>query len=88
MITVYKYPLPIENSLTLPLPEYHQIVHVDTQNDQPMVWVLLDPDAPKRLFQYAIVGTGQPVPEGYAHVRTFQQFDGMLVWHLFAEEGR
>ncbi len=86
MKTVYKYPLTLESRLVISLPEDHQIVHVEAQCDEPMVWVLLDSDAPKRPFQYALVGTGHPVPDEYVHVRSFQQFDGMLVWHLFAEE--
>ena len=52
----------------------------------PMLWALVDPEAPKVQRRFLLVGTGQPLPdevEGFTFVDSFQLQNGALVFHLF-----
>lgn len=44
------------------------------------VWIEVDSSAPTVVREFAIVGTGHPVPKG-THVGSF--VDGMFVWHVY-----
>jgi hypothetical protein len=52
---------------------------------QPTLWaevaVDMQPDLPNHAAQYAIIGTGSAVPQGWRYVGT--TFDSGFVWHLY-----
>jgi hypothetical protein len=51
------------------------------------LWVELDPDqTDKEMMRFAIVGTGQDIPEDAEHVVTLS--GSALVWHLYREPER
>jgi hypothetical protein len=86
MTTIYKYPFPIVPSFTLSLPRGHRILSAEMQGDQPCLWALVDPAAPKVTENFRLVCTGHPIPEfdngvPLGHVATFQM--PPFVWHLF-----
>ena len=87
MKTIYKYKLYSLKTL-IELPCNHEILHVNSQDNTPTIWIKVDTDQtniqPKIFYVFA---TGQPLPEnvdsmvfiGTAHC-------GTLVWHIFSED--
>lgn len=85
-LKVWKYKIPICDYFTFELPVGCTILKVDSQRDEPCMWVLVDPSAEtaKRRFRFA--GTGHPIKEpAYSlnHIDTFQVRGGRLVFHIF-----
>ena len=87
--TIWKYPLPVGVEFTLQLPEGAEVMAVRLQqghvlDNQPVIWALVDPGAPKVAREFSIYATGDPI-EGpidlFGYVDTWQS--GGLVWHLF-----
>jgi DNA-directed RNA polymerase subunit RPC12/RpoP len=85
---IYKYPLPMEEDPEICLPAGSQILTVQTQNNAPYVWALIETDAPLTTRRFCLRGTGHTFKgnEG-KYIGTFQLGGGELVFHLF-EEGR
>lgn len=88
MRTIWKYEFPITDRFTLELPYQHKILaaFVQRPNDGPgkrtaCLWVEVDPDNLTIPTKFTVVGTGDPVPEGYEWVATFQ--DNPFIWHLY-----
>lgn len=83
MRVVWKYQFAVNDEVRLLLPESHQIVHVETQQAIPTLWVLVDPDSPDSMRTFYVRGTGHPVEDGLEHVGTF--ISGSFVWHVFTK---
>ena len=87
MKTVYKYPIAIEDFITLELPKRAVVLCVQMQQGQPNIWALVDPEQPTETRTFLMVGTGHPImEESYfrmVYVGTFQLHEGELVFHLF-----
>ena len=84
MKTVYKYPVPVADAVRLNMPVGAKILTVQSQNDTPTLWALVDPDAPLESRVFRVIGTGHPVEDGdLTYIGTAQQFGGSLVWHIF-----
>jgi hypothetical protein len=82
---IYKYQITVDDVAHVAMPEEAQILTVQTQDDQPFIWALVDADAEPEERTFFIVGTGNPFPDyaDYDYIGTFQQANGLLVWHLF-----
>jgi hypothetical protein len=89
MITVWKYPFPIQDSFALSLPTGARIVHVEDQRGRACLWAMVDTSRPLDVRHFRVVGTGHeiPVTTTTVHIGSFQQQAGLLVWHLFEEVG-
>ena len=87
MNTVFKYPFAIADRVTIALPRWAMILHVDCQDGVPCLWALVNTDQPDHDHDFRIYGTGHGIDKEMAingkHVATFQQ--GSLVWHMFQE---
>lgn len=92
MRTIYKYPVDMAAPrFPVEMPGTIKVVHVQMQGDQPMMWVEVDPEMPEAEHDFAVVGTGHPVPfDGTVgsdtttcgeHVGSWQ--DGIFMWHLY-----
>lgn len=87
---VYKYPVPIDDTFIINMPEGAQILDVQVQGPerlgyaaQVMMWVLVDTERPIVQRQFRMAGTGQPVTGRVHHISTIQLQNGALVLHLF-----
>lgn len=81
MKVIWKYPI-IPSPFTLELPDGAEILHIDIQVHRPFLWVLVDPSAPKRRYEFRIYGTGQEITlDNLRYIATFQQAG--FVWHVF-----
>lgn len=82
MITIWKYNVLMAVQFKLELPEKSRVLSVQMQDEAPCMWVRVDTERPLEVRQFAIVGTGNAVPDGYTeHLGTWQQ--GRFVFHLF-----
>ena len=81
MKTIWKYALDLDRGLAFDMPKDAEILDVQLQDTNPVMWAVVDPDAPLERRQFAIVGTGGPITfDAYEHVATYQ--DGPDVWHI------
>jgi hypothetical protein len=78
---IWKYPLNgIINNIEMPMDA--KILTIQTQNDQPQIWALINPMNDLETRKFTIVGTGNPFDDTDAkYIGTFQ--DVPFVWHLF-----
>lgn len=85
---IYKYPLPLRDTVPLMMPRGAQWLHVDEQYDTPVIWAIVDTDAPEVTRVIHIEGTGASLPPGseeWEHIGSLLMAGGRLVWHVFAE---
>jgi len=81
--TIWKYCIPLEPT-TLDMPRLAQVLTVQMQGDQAVLWALVDPSQPKCKRRFAIFGTGHDIPDEVGnYIGTFQLLGGTLVFHLF-----
>lgn len=96
MREVWKYQLG-QSDCTIPMPAGAKIltVHAQTIAGQyssaacavPMLWALVDPEAPRQPRRFRVVATGQPLTfETDRYIGTFQFEDLGLVFHVFEIE--
>ncbi len=89
MITVYKYPLKLEDSQVVELPYAANVLCVQAQYDLPYIWALVDTETrgPINYRTFRIHGTGHEIKDANSlvYIDTFQLHDGALVFHVFEE---
>lgn len=91
MITVYKYPLVIDDYQVLKLPMDAKILSAANIKGSIFLWAMIDtdqPDVQARVLRLA--GTGHPLNSAYQYefISTilFPLSDSTLVFHLFEEK--
>lgn len=83
MERIYKYPIPIEDNITIELPEGARVLTVQIQKGKPYIWAKVDPNAPKIKRYFKLFGTGHQISNTNKYIGTFQIYEGDLVFHLF-----
>lgn len=85
MKQVFKYPIPMDDEFQLRLPRNAELLHLDSQNDAPVLWALVEPGAATEIRQFRLAGTGHPIDtqQPLRHVGTVLLRGGSLVFHLF-----
>jgi len=68
MNTIWKFPLAPADVIEVEMPEGAVILAVQTQQEVPCLWAIVDPDAPLEKRTILMMGTGHPRAE----------FDGKL----------
>ena len=89
MLTIHKYPFAVDDYVNINMPRFSRVLSVQTQNDMPCVWALVDTDSPLEIKRFRLVGTGHPIKEkeeNLEFIGTFQLLGGELVFHLFEIE--
>jgi hypothetical protein len=88
MKTIYKYKLWLTNKQDVLLPIGSEILTVQTQDEDPCLWVLVNPlveDKEKRIIE--IIGTGHEIKYNLGvtrnYISTFQLSGGSFVGHAF-----
>jgi hypothetical protein len=82
MTTIWKFPIPIRDDISIIMPVGARVLHVGCQLGHPCMWATVDPDAPPAARNFRVLGTGHRFRgDERQHVGTFQQ--GTFVWHLF-----
>ncbi len=86
MLQIFKYPVAISDSLTIEMPEGAQVLSVQIQHEQAMLWALVNPHKPLTKRHFLYFGTGHLITEPVDDLRfvgTVQIRGGSLVFHLF-----
>jgi len=87
METVWKYEFPIGDIFDIRMPKDSSILHIDTQNDVPCMWVLVDDSEECENRRFRLCGTGHSLAdianECYVHQGSFQMYNDSLVFHVF-----
>lgn len=89
MITIYKYPLPINSTTHISMPAGAIVRHIGCDPaGEPCLWAEVDTDHPMENRIFHVMGTGHPCPEfaydGHPRDRFFGSFvQGVFVWHVF-----
>ena len=79
---IWKYTLEVERGRRVVMPRGAVPLSFQNQKGLPVLWAMVDPDAPKVEREFSVVGTGHDVPSGVGAFVGTAQF-GSLVWHLF-----
>ena len=70
----------VSGSIQIPMDS--QILTVQIQNDEPYIWVKVNPENDVETRTFEVVGTGHSFDDtNMKYIGTFQ--DGPFVWHLF-----
>lgn len=90
--SIYKYQLSVTDTQTIELPVGAEILTVQTQNEMPCLWALVNPnEIKKEIHVFEIFGTGNPVNYEIGvsrrYISTFQLGGGQLVFHVFENTG-
>lgn len=84
MRTIWKFPLEVTDLQTIQMPVDAHFLSVGQQDDELMLWALVDPENQLIPTTFAIYGTGHPIGAAESdeyHVGTVQV--GPYVWHVF-----
>lgn len=88
MKVIWKYEIPNYGVFELELPMHAQVLDVQMQGQNPVLWALVNTDMPLKKARFEVVGAGWPDLdgglgyEGFPYIGTFQTGNG-LVFHLF-----
>lgn len=87
--TIHKYPLHGSSLQKVALPSGAQLLTVQVQGDEPMLWALVYPNVRGvEVRSIRVYGTGHPIdvePVRLRYIATFQLHGGALVFHVFEE---
>jgi hypothetical protein len=82
MKTIWKFELPKQGKILMP--KGAEILTVQTQNEIPCIWAVVNPDADKEERTFVIYGTGFEFQLiDYKYIGTFQMHSHGLVFHVF-----
>ena len=83
METIWKFKLEVTGKQLIEVPTGAIALSVQTQNNDPCIWALVNPSNPKENRAIEIFGTGNPIRQGErSFIGTFQLSNG-LVFHVF-----
>lgn len=82
---IWKYELPAPGEFRLEMPANPSHLGVQVQRGLPVLWSMVNPDAPKRWYGFVLIPTGEEFGrhDTLAYLGTVQTHDQELVWHLF-----
>lgn len=85
--TVFKFPIRFTGAIfALDGKRVHRFVHLGRdQSGEVCFWVeVVDSEANVAGYiQQIVCGTGQNIPDNYAHIGTYLDDDGVHVWHVY-----
>ena len=82
-MTIWKFPL-LQDVNDIEMPKGAKILDVHEQRDNPCIWTLVDPEAPKVKRHFRVIGTGLDFdPTGMEYIGTAHDILGWMVLHVF-----
>lgn len=86
MKAIWKYPLQLLEVQDLELPWNAQLLTVQAQHEKPVLWVLVDPDEPRRERRTLFLATMEVPLHAKVYLVTFQLHGGDFVGHVFEKK--
>lgn len=88
MKQVWKYQLKADDVFSVEMPKGAQVLHVNMQDGEPYMWVLVDPSRETEYRAFRLAGTGHDIdPVWSKYLGTFLVGStGYLVFHLFEQD--
>lgn len=87
---VYKYPVAVNEVVTIALPKGAKVLSIAFQYDKVYVYALVEPTMIEMdHFQVIVAGTGEPLPEDiehYTYLNTIQMFNQQWNLHGFVQK--
>lgn len=86
MKTIHKYHVQAVDKPVVNMPRGARVLSFHSQNDQPYIWALVDPDEPTQPRRFYLVGTGNPFeynPASLRFIGTALFMGDTQVFHLF-----
>lgn len=89
MKSIWKFRVPTEEAdgilfFERSMPFKAKIITFQVQREKAYIWAVVDTEAKDTTRKFAVIGTGQNIPDISAnYIGTIQENRGMLVWHLF-----
>lgn len=85
MKTIYKYKLEVTDEQIIEIPAFSEILTVQTQNEIPYIWALVDPKFYACNYKFRIIGTGHKIEDGFngKYIGSVQLSSDKLVFHVF-----
>ena len=63
-MVIWKFPLEVTDFVSVEMPLNAVVLSVDNQDGALRLWAMVEPDMPKDIRHFYIVGTGNPMPAG------------------------
>jgi hypothetical protein len=84
MLTIWKFPLTVEDEQRIHPPKGAEFLTIQIQNGEPCLWALVDTDRPKDSIKLITKGTGHPIKDKEIgkYIGTYQ-YKGNFVFHVF-----
>lgn len=83
---IWKFPINLDKSI-VQMPKDAEILTIQTQNDTPCIWALVNPENANESRHFEVYGTGHNIYYEMGidrkYIGTFQLHGGSLVFHLF-----
>ena len=84
---IWKFALEITDSQTIQMPCGAEVLTIQTQQEKPFIWALVNPQEEIVNYEFLMLGTEHPIDAADIkwgiHVGTFQIHGGALVFHVF-----
>lgn len=85
---IWKFKLSKEKSQLVEMPEHSEILDIQMQDGEPVMWALVNEEANKIDINIHMYGTGWEFHENESEYATEKQYlatvqDGEFVWHFF-----
>lgn len=82
---IFKYQLETKDIQQVEMPQGAEILCIQTQNETPCIWALVEPNATVTKRAFEIFGTGHNVHENAnrKYIGTYQLQGGKFVFHCF-----
>ena len=87
MKTIWKFPLATTTMQEIVMPIGAEPIHVETQQETPCLWAIVDPLMSRSNYTVYTFGIGHPIVDDceIVHCGTYQLRGGALVFHVFME---
>lgn len=91
MKVIYKYQIPVAESFSLHLPEFSEVIRIDSLNGMLWLWALVDTDMPLVSYNFNAYKTGGEIPKNIQQhyvgcAAIFIQMELMLYFFLEAKK--
>lgn len=90
MKKIFKYTVPVGNTVIVEMPEDAEILSVGNQREEIQAWAMVNdsPNVDMKSRKFRVFGTGHELPDDTSELLflgTVLLFDGKLVFHVFED---